>query len=289
MKQVYSRLLREPLLHFFVVGAILFAVFYGGNEGAGPESSVIEISQARLDQLSAQFASTWNRTPSPEELENIVQLFIREEIYYRDALVLGLDKDDAVIKQRLRQKMEFLTETSASFLEPTDEELQAWYEENRVLYESRPRLALEQIFLGQIPTEAEVDRALDRLRSNPSVNPADIGEQSLLPPALRLTFAEGIDAVYGAGFFSQVRDFPEAEWSGPVVSSYGTHLVRILEIEEASSPSLDDVRDVVERDWRADTADEIRERDYLDRLANYTIERTAPSLTASDNGEDAQR
>ena len=288
MKQVFRRLLREPLLHFFVVGTVLFGVFYAGSEGDDPESSVIEITQARLDQLSAQFVSTWNRTPSPEELENILQLFIREEVYYRDALALGLDRDDSVIKQRLRQKMEFLTETSASFLEPTDEELQSYYDDNRRLYERRSRMALEQVFLGQIPTDDEAQRALTRLRSNPNLNPADVGEQSVLPPGLRLTFAEGIDAVYGAGFFSQIRDFPQGEWSGPVVSSYGTHLVRINEIEEATAPSLADVSDVVERDWRANRADEIRESDYQNRLDNYTIKRVESETPDSRSEEGVE-
>jgi len=271
------RLLREPLLQFFVVGGLFFLLFALGNASDSPSSNVISISPERVDQLSAQFSAAWNREPSDDELENIVNEYIREEVYYRDALALGLDQNDAVIRQRLRQKMEFLTDTGASLMEPTSEELQTYFTTNENVYQRRPRLAIEQVFLSQIPPEQETEKALSLLRSNPEMNPAEIGERSLLPSQLRLTLAEGIDSVFGEGFFSQIIDFPLNLWSGPVVSSYGTHLVRVVDLQPAILPPLDEIRDVVIRDWKAEKAVVLRERDYADRLEKYVVERPAKS------------
>ena len=162
-------------------------------------------------------------------------------------------------------------------MEPTSEELQAYFAANENIYQRRQRLAIEQVFLGQIPPEQDTDRALSLLRSNPDMNPTEIGERSLLPSQLRLTLAEGIDSVFGEGFFSQIIDLPLNVWSGPVVSSYGTHLVRVVDLQPAILPPLDEIRDAVIRDWKAEKAVVLRERDYADRLDKYVVERAVKS------------
>jgi len=271
MKQLVERLLREPLLQFFVVGGLFFFLYANGTGTGQPASNIISISTLQIDRLTAQFSATWNRPPTDKELETIINGYIREEVYYRDALALGLDKNDPVIRQRLRQKMEFLTDTGASLLEPTEAELQAYWLENEETYQRRPRLALEQVFLGQIPTPTHTKQVLQRLQSNPSMNVSVDGARSLLPARLRLSQPEAIDSVFGEGFFNQLKDFPLGMWSGPVVSSYGTHLVRIVDIQPAVSPPLDEIREAVVRDWKAEKALELHERDYSTRLQKYVV------------------
>ena len=273
------RLLREPLLQFFVVGGLFFLLFAVGDSSDNPSSNLISVTPERIDKLAAQFSAAWNRTPTEDELENIIDGYIREEVYYRDALALGLDQNDTVIRQRLRQKMEFLTDTGASLMEPTPDELQIYFASNENDYQQRPQLAIEQIFLGQVPSEQDTDRALALLRASPNMNVGDIGERSLLPAQLRLTRAEGINSVFGEGFFSQIADFPLDMWSGPVVSSYGTHLVRVTDSRSAVLPPLDEIREAVIRDWKAEKAIELRELDFAARLEKYVVVRTP------DNGE----
>ena len=266
------RLLREPLLHFFAVGGLIFILYANGGNFGETSPDVISISSAQIDQLAAQFTSVWRRPPTDNELDALVDGFVREEVYYREALALGLDQNDAVVRQRMRQKIEFLTDIGAQMLDPTTDELQTYLVANDKKYSQGSRRAIEQIFLGQMPTPDDIARALQDLNSDPTRNTSEYGERSLLPAELGLSLPEAIDSVYGNGFFEQIENFPVGQWSGPVVSAYGVHLVRVLENQAALSPSLADMRAAVLRDWQADKAKELRELDYIARKERFTIQ-----------------
>jgi len=272
MKRILMRLLREPLLHFFAVGGLIFLLYAncGGRGETSPD--VIAVSVAQIDQLVAQFNAVWRRPPTADELDTLIDGYVREEVYYREALALGLDQNDAVVRQRMRQKIEFLTDIGAQMLDPTEDELQAYLAANDKKYRRGPRRALAQIFLGQTPTTENIARALQDLNTDANRNTSAIGERSLLPAELGLSLPEAIDSVYGSGFFAQIENFPLGEWSGPVVSAYGVHLVRVLGNQASQAPALADMRSVVLRDWQADKARELRELDYLARKERFTIE-----------------
>ncbi|MBE9472236.1 MAG: peptidyl-prolyl cis-trans isomerase, partial [Chloroflexi bacterium] len=158
MMTILMRLLREPLLHFFAAGALIFFI-YSNNGGSGESSpDVISISAIQIDRLTTQFSSVWRRPPTNDELDSLVDGYVREEVYYREALALGLDQNDAVVRQRMRQKIEFLTDTSAQMLEPTEDELQAFLTANEKKYRQGSLWALEQIFLGQTPTPDSISQ-----------------------------------------------------------------------------------------------------------------------------------
>lgn len=128
MALAMKALLKEPLVHFLLVGAALFAVFdlAGTKGGEGPGRVVI--TQGQIASLKADFARTWQRPPTGEELDALVKDRVREEVYCREAIALGLDKDDAVIRRRLRQKLEYVSEDIAAAAEPTDADLRAYYD-----------------------------------------------------------------------------------------------------------------------------------------------------------------
>jgi hypothetical protein len=272
MKRILVRLLREPLLHFFAVGGLIFILYANGGDFGEASPDLISISSAQIDQLAAQFTSVWRRPPTDDELAALVDGYVREEVYYREALALGLDQNDAVVRQRMRQKIEFLTDIGAQMLDPTTDELQAYLMANDKKYSQGSRRAIEQIFLGQTPTPDDIARALQDLDSDPTRNTSAYSEPSLLPAELGLSLPEAIDSVYGNGFFEQIENFPVGQWSGPVVSAYGVHLVRVLDNQAAQSPSLADMRAAVLRDWQADKAKELRELDYIARKERFTIQ-----------------
>ena len=122
-----QRLLREPLLHFFAVGALIFLLFAVVNDARKTPADVIVISPERIDQLAAGFNAAWYRLPTDDELDALINQDVREEVYYRDALALGLDKDDTMVRRRMRQKMEFLADTGASLLKPAAGELEDYF------------------------------------------------------------------------------------------------------------------------------------------------------------------
>lgn len=272
MKMILMRLLREPLLHFFALGALIFSIYANLDVRNETSPDVISISATQIDRLTTQFTSIWRRPPTGEELDNLIDEYVREEVYYREALTLGLDQNDAVVRQRMRQKIEFLADTGAQMLEPTADELQAYLVANDEKYNLKPLRALEQIFLGQMPNRDDITRELHALNSDRTRNTSALSKRSMLPAELRLSLPEAIDSVYGNGFFAQIEDFPVGQWSGPVVSAYGVHLVRVLDSQGAQAPSSTEMHATVLRDWQAEKAIELRELDYLARRERFTIE-----------------
>lgn len=266
------RLLREPLFHFIAIGALFFWAYSVLNDASNSEPDTIIVSTDRIEQIRIGFNSVWKRPPNDDELSNLIEEEIREEVYYRDALALGLDKNDAMVRRRLRQKMEFLGDTGVFLQEPQADELNAYYEANRSRYQRDPQLAFEQVFMGERPDEKDIKQTLETLLSAPATNLNTLGKRSFLPPQLRLSRPNAINNVFGQGFFAQLSQLAPGIWSGPVRSTYGVHLVRTLDGIPAELPPLEEIRDTVVKDWKNDKALEKRELDYAQRRAHYKIE-----------------
>jgi hypothetical protein len=268
-----QRLLREPLLHFIAIGALLFLLYGTLNDAAQDESdNVIIITPERIAQINKGFNSVWSRNPSDEELDNLIELEIRSEVYYRDALALGLDKNDAGVRRRLQQKLEFLSDTGSYLKDPSSSELDAFYTNNQQDYQQPPRLAFEQLYLGENPAKENIDKTLEQLLTEPAIDPYTLGQRSGLPPQLRLSTPRTINSVFGPEFYQQIGELAPGEWSGPVTSTYGLHLVRTLDGTPARTPPLEDIRATVLKDWKQENAREARELDYKRRRARFEVE-----------------
>ncbi len=283
---MFRKLLKEPLLHFAVLALMIFAA-YGvltPRSAARPDDSIV-VSVARIEQMAAVFAQTWQRPPSKEELKGLIDDYVAEEVLVREALALGLDQDDPVIRRRLRQKMEFLSEAEVDALTPTEDELQAYLDTHAASYEVDPRIGFEQVFLsperrGDAIAE-DADALLARLRAQSDLNPESLGDPTLLPAVEPPTEVTRIGDDFGPEFASALAGAPVGSWSGPIMSSYGLHLVRVTERQPGRIPPLAEVREAVLRDWQ--TAERIRrERAQLDKLlSQYTVTIEAPSTGAS--------
>ena len=278
-----KRLLREPLLHFVAIGGLIFLLFAAIDDTRPAPADVIVIVPERIDQLAAGFNAVWKRMPTDDELDALIDEDVREEVYYRVALALGLDKNDTMVRRRLRQKMEFLTDSGADLLEPKAGELEAYLQAHKQSFRQVPRLAFEQIYLGENPSPESVTRSLSTLQTEPATDPSTLGKRSLLPAHLSLSPPTAVDSVFGTGFFERLAEFSPGPWTGPAVSAYGVHLVRILDHVPARMPALEEVRGVVERDWRAAQAREIRESQYILLRERFVIEiRRAEPAAAGD-------
>lgn len=266
-----SRLLREPLLHFFIAGAGIFAVYMAVARPGPSPADVISIGPERLKQLYAAYETVWRRPPTAAEMAGLAEDFVREEIYYREAIALGLDRDDTVIRQRLRQKMEFLSVAGAELQLPTDAELQSWFAANRDVYRREPELALQQLFLGEDASADDVGRRLAALRAAPDTDFAAMGMRTLLPAELELSRPQTVDGIFGQGFFGELQALPPGVWSGPVRSSYGLHLVRLTDSRPGRTPMLEEIRESVARDWSADRDASARKSIFAKLRSRYTV------------------
>lgn len=250
---MWGQVLKEPLTHFIALALAIFFLYGAVNRSAQPQADEIVVTSAKIEQLGALFTKTWQRPPSSQELKGLIDDFVKEEIYNREALLLGLDKDDTVIRRRLRQKMEFLVDAEVDAITPADAELKSYLEANSNQFRVEPMIAFEQIYLSPAKRgdriEADAQVMLDQLRGNAQADPTKLGDQTLLPSMLPLTASATINQSFGDRFAEAMEKLPDNQWSGPVPSSYGLHLVRVLERREGRSPALDEVRGAVAREW----------------------------------------
>jgi hypothetical protein len=267
-----KRLFTEPLLHFIIIGGLLFLLYVVNNEPDTRSSDTIVITSQRISQIESGFNSVWKRSPDSKELKNLIEQEVRSEVYYRDALALGLDKNDAIVRRRLRQKMEFLTDTGTYRQEPSENELKAFHKDHITRYQINPQLAFEHVYLGANPSPTAIKSLLDKLQADPAQDLTDLGERSRLPAQMRLSRPMAIDNVFGGQVFEQLAALPPGIWSGPVLSNYGSHLARTLDSVSSSTPLFETIRDQLIKDWKEVNTLEAREQDYDQRLARYTID-----------------
>jgi len=253
--------LRQPLLHFFIIGAGLFALYsFVDDTPQTPNRPSIVVSVQDAQWLASQFRSMRNRPPSQPELETLVEAFVRQEIYVREALALGLDQGDSIVRKRLSQKMEFLTEAGAEASFVDDAMLEAYFQDNLERYRSASRAGFSQILLPEPATESMPD-ILKKLANGDDFNL--LGARTLLPAMVSPLTKQVVDSSFGTGVFEQIVNLEPGTWSGPIRSGYGAHLVRLDSLVSGSVPAFETVRGRIEQEWRRDKANELR----LDRLA----------------------
>jgi hypothetical protein len=270
-------LLREPLLHFLVIGAAVFLYFhFSGGGSAGPGSTRIVLSSGQIAHLEAGFTRTWSRPPTEAELKGLIDEWVREEIAVREAMSAGLDRDDTVIRRRLRQKLEFLVEDSAEARPPTDDELKAWLAQHAGEFRTEPRVAFRQVFVNRerrgVSADADAAAILKRLTAaGPSARIDDIGDATMLPMDVELAPIRDVDRVFGAGFAKQLDAVEPGTWSGPIRSGYGLHLVLVRERVEGAEPSFDALRPLATRAVLAERRARELAAMYDRLLAKYTV------------------
>jgi hypothetical protein len=266
-----NRWLREPLLHFFALGALLFLVFALLNRDALQAPDEIVIDGARVKALRSQFERVWQRQPTAEELGGLVDNWIREEVLYREGLAIGLDREDPVMRRRISQKMSFMAE---GFAEDTvdDAEAQAWLDAHEDDYIVDARYTFRQVYFD--PTRHGNDFA-QTLNSARAALQADgqvpAGDATLLPASLSDASAAEVRRTFGEKFAEALADVDPGDWSQPIASGYGLHLVRIEDVVPARVPTLDEVRTAVDRDVLAARTQAANDAFYQALRSRYTV------------------
>ncbi len=263
--------LKEPLFHFFLLGGAIFGWFsYLNPSPSTPDDgNQIVVDMQDINRFIDQFQSTWQRPPTPEELAELQDAFLRQEVLVREARALGLDQGDSIVRNRLAQKMEFLTLSLAQASEPDDATLQAHLDENKERFLRPERVAFEQVAVGPTPETAQINEMLGAL--NGGADPAQFAGPSLLPAALPLSPAQKVDATMGRGFHALLNDLPVGQWVGPVASGFGYHLVRVNTREPARLPAFEDIREDVLFDWRRNLKSDLSEAQFVALKEKYDL------------------
>lgn len=277
MGERLKSLRKEPLVHFLVAGLLVFVVASWRGGVVDPADRTITIDEKRVNWLAGQFQQTWQRAPNPAEVDALIRDYVMEEVYYREAMRLGLDQDDLVIRRRLRSKMEFLAASQVETVVPDAATLQSWLDKHPARYAGTARISFDQIWLGSAADDAvaaSVAGTLSKLKGGE--DPAKVGQDISLPSSLEKADKANIARQFGADFAASLLKAKANEWVGPVTSGYGLHLVRVRAVDVDARPKLSDVRRQVENDWRAETLIERQARAYQVLLDSYTIRISRP-------------
>lgn len=269
MRDWVKQALREPLVHFLAAGSALFLLM--GQFGA--EDSLdrsITINEADVARLASQWEQTWRRPPTPPILDNLIRDYIKEEIYFREAMRLGLDLDDPVIRRRLRAKMEFLATAQIQNMEPSQAALQSFYAANKIRYAEKPVYSFDQQFLGEDEDAAKA--SVMALNAGKPVQAQPLSVASSMDKAASDTIARE----FGDGFADSLRTLAQGRWSGPVQSGFGWHAVRVREVVPSGTPPLSNIRQRVSNDWRAQTQAKREAAAYQALLDGYDIRIAKP-------------
>jgi hypothetical protein len=270
------RWLKEPLLHFLLIGAGLFALFYEVGDPAAERDDVIVVTAAEVERLVALWGRTWQRPPTAEELEGLIQSHIKEEVLYREAKALGLDEDDTVVRRRLAQKAQFVLEDLAVQPEPAEAELEAYLERSADRFRTPARYSLVQVYVSPerrgADAEAEALRLLETLRrEGATVAPATVGDPLMLERRLEDHSETDIAGLLGRDFAAALAEVPEGQWEGPLESAYGLHLVYLESRVPARVPPLAEIRDRVLAEYQAERQREANEAIYQALRSRYEI------------------
>lgn len=261
------RLLKEPLVHFLIAGAAVFWLLSGRAPDLGERRIVV--NEQVVSGLVQRWTDTFRRPPSQDEIDGLIRDYVQDQVYYREALSLGLDQEDEVVVWRMRRKMESLAVAEAESAEPDDAVLQALIDKDPARYSDDARTSFEQVYLGadNSANRAAADAALSRLRLNEPVK----GVTAPLPPRQDEASDDAIAGTYGDEFVLALRRSPVGEWTGPVASGLGLHLVRVNSRTAPEKPSLERVRQRVTNDWRAAAIARARDEAYRRILEGYDV------------------
>lgn len=280
-----KRWLKDPLVHFMAIGLAIFAGYALLNRNRPDPQTSIVVSTAKIEQLVTLFGRTWQRPPTSGELKAMVDDYVKEEILVREALALGLEKDDDAIRRRLRTKIEFLYDAESEALQPSDEALTAYLKANAARYTTEPVIAFEQVVLRpdvrgeRIDADAAVILAM--LRGAHAPDASRLGDSMMLPFASPPSSRTAIARIFGPEFAEAIETAPQGAWTGPVVSPYGLHLVRVTYVDRGREQALKDVRSAVMRDWMNDQQKRIGAARLTALLERYKVTIEAPAAASA--------
>ena len=267
-----GKLLSEPLTHFFVLGLILFALYATVSDESGQSAEEIVVDRARIGSLVSSFEKTWQRPPTADELQGLIDAWVREEILYREGVAIGFDRDDPVIRRRVAQKMSFIADGMVPEA-PDDAELEAWLAAHINDYEIPAVYSLQQVYIDPQRHSDDLDAFVNSVAASlaQGADPKSLGDSTLLLGAVSSSSSIELARAFGTEFVNALAEVTVGDWQGPIRSGYGLHFVKIDEYTAPRTPGLAEVRAAVERDLLSDKSKQIGEAFYAALRERYTV------------------
>jgi len=272
MSDLIKALWREPLLHFLLIGFALFLSYeLTRDNAASVPPNRIYVDRGQVQQLASNFERIWSRQPTPQELDALVEGHVREEVFYREAMAMGLDQNDPMVRRRLRMKLEFMLEDLSS-QDPGDGALSDFLRQNSDRFRDEAQVSLKQVYLNpDLRRDLEKD-ARQLLSSLTDGNdPETLGDRTLMPGTYRQASQSDVARDFGDEFARQVVSIPVGGWNGPIYSPFGAHLVKVDSRIDAQLPKLAEIRDEVLREYLAEKREQQKNLAYQKLREGYEV------------------
>ncbi len=272
-----SQLLREPLVHFLLLGAGLFLLYgFLNQKEESLESNTIYIEESDIERLVKTYRQNWNVLPDSSTLQNLINEEIKSEIFYREALKMKLDHNDEIIRRRLKQKYEFLVKDLADTQQPTTEALRTFYQENTALYKAPAKISFSQIYFSpdkrKKPWE-DASKLLEQLiiqKTQPK-ELKGLGDHFHLQQYFAARDYNDTRQLFGQDFAKKLFQIKKIGWAAPIQSGYGIHLVHIASTQKAQIKPFEAVEAKVAEDWKLAQRQFYNERLYQNLLKQYEV------------------
>ncbi len=272
------KLLKEPLLHFLAFGAVIFFVHAWRQRGGAPAEETgagrIVVDAAVITRLREGWTRQFQRTPNAQDMQGLVGAHIREEVLCREALTMGLDREDTIVRRRMAQKMEFLTQDISTAVVPEETALSKYLADNAARYAQPAQVSFRHVYFSREKRGAKLDAAAQEglaALAQPGASEESFGDPFLPGFEFSMQSEPDVVSVFGKAFAAAVMQAPVNAWSGPVVSSYGVHLVRVTTRGEPRPVELAAVREAVLRDFQDERRRAANEEVVTRLKENYEI------------------
>ena len=279
-----SQWLKEPLFHFLLIGAGIFLVYGLTANVPVDEESRIEVSTVRADRMVTLWEKRWNRLPTKEEFDGLTDQYINEEVLYREALAMGLDSDDPVVRRRMAQKVKFISNDIITIDTPTDAQLQSYLDTHASRYQLPGQITFQHIYFNPAKHDASMEEETKELLTkllefNIGIDLDSVGDSFLHGTAFSNMKEFEVNRLFGKKFTQALFDQTVMKWAGPMVSSYGLHLIYIKSKSKAQTASLEQARDSVLEDWMSDERKKANESFIASLRKQYDVAISKPSST----------
>jgi PPIC-type PPIASE domain len=276
LKPLFKRIIRQPLFHFLLIGAGIFALYYAVHPADNNKQTIV-IDDEMVNRIGNLFQKQWSRMPTDSEWTGLLDQEIRQEVYYRQALKMNLDHNDEIIRRRMNQKLDFISGDLAQMKVPADTALQAFYAKHKDKYLQQASYTFSHIYFNadkRKQAKADAAALLPSLPATDNNLPAltKLGDAFAFAYHTEEAPAKEIDGQMGEGFSAALATLPVGKWSGPVLSGFGSHLIFIDAVKPASEPAFASIKEQLLNDYRYDYQQQFNQKVYEDFKKEYTIE-----------------
>ncbi len=270
---------KEPLLHFLLIGFFIFGYYYYISDDAESDNAIV-IDDAEYDYLLGLWKKQWQRDPNGEDIKAFLDQYLRQEVFYKEALAMNLDHNDIIVKRRLAQKMEAVSnDLNAMIKPPTDEDLHLFYQQNQDMFQLPPVYTFQQVLF--LNDEKNLEEEMERIKlalTNDMDMPISKKRKLSLSNTWEKTSALDINKAFGRDFILTLDSLPLNQWVGPVPSGFGQHLVYISKKEPSKTANFNDIKLYVEKEYEYRTELQTQEQVYRDLLEKYQVKITSGNV-----------